>query len=198
MDKFEAAYVFTSKWEGGLTDDAADAGGITNCGVSFEFLKDCARLDSVKLLCLGIQTPVTRKTIVDLRQDQARDIFRWRFWDTPGYQRYALPLAVTLFDCSVNHGVARAIKLAQKAFNSFCTAFNGRTLLDVDGIQGPKTKAALDSVDGHHIAKAIVSERKAFYQAIVDSKPSQRVFLRGWLNRANDLDKYIDSLEGKE
>lgn len=190
MDKFETAYSFTARWEGGLTDDAMDAGGITNFGVSFEFLKDCANLDSVKLLCLGIKTPVTRKTIVDLRQDQARDIFRWRFWEVPGYERYALPLAVVLFDCSVNHGVSRAIKLAQKAFNSLGVG----SALVVDGIQGPLTKAALESVDALELAKAIVSERKAFYQAIVASRPSQKVFLRGWLNRANDLDKYIDTL----
>lgn len=187
---FETAYSFTARWEGGLTDDAMDAGGITNFGVSFEFLKDCANLDSVKLLCLGIKTPVTRKTIVDLRQDQARDIFRWRFWEVPGYERYALPLAVVLFDCSVNHGVLRAIKLAQKAFNSLGVG----SALVVDGIQGPLTKAALESVDALELAKAIVSERKAFYKAIVASRPSQKVFLRGWLNRANDLDKYIDTL----
>lgn len=192
MDKFEAAYQFTARWEGGLTDDQADAGGITNYGVSFEFLKDCARLDSVKLLCLGIQTPVTRKTIVDLRKDQARDLFRWRFWDVPGFERYALPLAVTLFDCSVNHGVSRGIKLAQKAFNTICA--NPALTLVVDGIQGPKTKAALEASNAFLLAKAIVSERKAFYQGIVDSRPSQRVFLRGWMNRANDLDKYLDTL----
>lgn len=196
MGKFETAYTFTKRWEGGLTDDAMDAGGITNFGVSFEFLKDCARLDSTKLLCLGIKTPVTRKTIVDLRQDQARDLFRWRFWDVPGYERYSLPLAVTLFDCSVNHGVSRAIKLAQKAFNAFCVNSNLR--LEIDGIQGPKTRAALEASNAFILAKAIVSERKAFYQGIVDSRPSQKVFLRGWLNRANDLDKYVDSLEGQE
>ena len=193
MGKFETAYDFTAKWEGGLSDDPADRGGITNYGVSIEFLRDCERLDTTKLLCLGIKTPVSRESIKSLRRDQARDLFRWRFWETPGYERYELPLAAVLFDCSVNHGISRAIKLAQKAFNAIAPATAEK--LSVDGIQGPKTKAALILVGSFPLARAIVSERKRFYQAIVDSNHTQRVFLRGWLNRANDLDKFIDGLE---
>ena len=193
MDKFEAAYQFTARWEGGLTDDPADRGGITNYGVSIEFLKDCERLSSVHVLSLGIKIPVTRESIKNLRRDQARDLFRWRFWNTPDYGRYETPLAVVLFDCSVNHGISRAIKLAQKAFNSICPA--GAEKLAVDGIQGPKTKAALESESSFALARAIISERKKFYQAIVDSNHTQRVFLRGWMNRANNLDKYVDGLE---
>lgn len=192
MDKYDLAYRFVAEWEGGLTDDPADAGGITNFGVSFEFLKDCARLDSVKLLCLGIKTPITRETIKNLRKDQARDLFRWRFWDTPRYEIYQTPLAVTLCDCSVNHGVSKAIKLAQKAFNALSTG----SKLVVDGIQGPLTRAALESTNPGVLAKRIVVERKVFYQAIVATRPSQKCFLKGWMNRANALDQYIDELEG--
>lgn len=192
MGKFETAYEFTKKWEGGFDDDPVDAGGITNYGVSIEFLKDCERLDSVKLLCLGIKLPVSRESIKALRLDQARDLFRWRFWDTPGFDRYDSPLAVTLFDCAVNHGTSRAIKLAQEAFNNLSTDFGGK--LAVDGIQGPLTKAALSSLPAPSLAKEIITKRKAFYQAIVNSKPSQKKFLKGWLNRANDLESYVEAL----
>jgi len=192
MGKFETAYKFTKTWEGGLDDDPVDAGGITKYGVSIEFLKDCERLDSTKLLCLGIKLPVSRESIKSLRIDQARDLFRWRFWDTPHFDRYDAPLAVTLFDCAVNHGTSRAIRLAQKAFNAISTDLGGK--LAVDGIQGPLTKAALNSLPATSLAKEIIKQRKAFYQAIVDSRPSQKKFLKGWLNRANDLERYVEAL----
>lgn len=192
MGKFETAYEFTKKWEGGLDDDPVDAGGITNYGVSIGFLKDCERIDSVKLLCLGIKLPVSRESIKTLRLDQARDLFRWRFWDTPNFDYYDTPLAVTLFDCAVNHGTSRAIKLAQEAFNAISTDFGGK--LVIDGIQGPLTKAALSSLPATSLAKEIITKRKAFYHAIVDSRPLQKKFLRGWLNRANDLESYVEGL----
>lgn len=193
MDKFETAYKFTQAWEGGLTDDPADRGGITNYGVSIEFLRDCERLDTTKLLCLGIKTPVSRESIKSLRKDQAKELFRWRFWDTPQFEIYKTPLAVTLFDCSVNHGVKRSILLAQKAFNYVCPD-QGYWLI-VDGIQGPKTRAALPTVNALALSLAIISARRDFYRAIVKSNASQKVFLKGWLNRADDLEKYVGSLE---
>ena len=192
MDKFSTAHRFVAKWEGDLSDDPADRGGITNFGVSIEFLRDCARIDASHCMHLGIEEPITRETIKALTKEQARDLFRWRFWDVTGYERYETPLAVTLYDCSVNHGVKRAVILAQKAHNRVC--HDPAEWLIVDGIQGPKTKAALSKDDAVALSKTIVSERKAFYQAIVASNSSQRVFLRGWLNRANDLEKYIETL----
>lgn len=190
MDKFDTAHRFTLQWEGGLTDDPADRGGITNYGVCIEFLKDCARLDAVYVMSLGIQLPVTRESIKALRQDQGRALFRWRFWEVPQFEQYGTPLAVTLYDCAVNHGVKRAIILAQRAFNSLSSGVR----LAVDGIQGPLTRSALASLDPYKLAHAIVRERKAFYNAIVESRPNQRVFLKGWMNRANDLDRYLETL----
>lgn len=191
MDKYDIAYAFTQKWEGGLSDDPADRGGITNYGVCIEFLKDCARIDSVHCQHLGISLPLTRETIKALKKDQAKELFRWRFWDTPGFERYDTPLAITLFDCAVNHGVKRSILLAQKAFNNIG---DPALWLIVDGIQGPKTKTALQSVNAAALSTAIISERRDFYRAIVKSNYSQRVFLRGWLNRADDLEKYVDTM----
>jgi len=192
VDKYDLAYQFTQEWEGGLSDDPADRGGITHWGVSIEFLRDCARIDASHCLHLGIEEPVTRETIKALTKDQAKALFRWRFWDHPGFERYQTPLAVTLFDCSVNSGVKRAIILAQKAHNRVC--HDPAEWLVVDGIQGPKTKAALAKDDSLAVSRAIVSERKDFYKAIVASNSSQRVFLRGWLNRADALDQYIGKL----
>ena len=192
MDKFDTAYQFTAQWEGGLSDDPADRGGITHYGVCIEFLRDCARIDSGRCQSLGIYPPITRETIKALTKGQASELFRWRFWDTPKFEQYETPLAVTLFDCSVNHGVKRAILFAQKAFNSVCPD-QGYWLI-VDGIQGPKTRAALPTVNSVALSLAIISARRDFYRAIVKSNASQMVFLKGWLNRADDLERYVSNL----
>ena len=39
MGNFEKAHEFTSRWEGGYVNHAADPGGATNFGISLRFLK---------------------------------------------------------------------------------------------------------------------------------------------------------------
>ena len=41
---------------------------------------------------------------------------------------------------------------------------------------------------------AMLDAREKFFQTIVDNKPSQQVFLRGWINRVDDLRRYVRGL----
>lgn len=191
MDKFDVSYRFVAKWEGGFDDDPVDRGGVTNFGVSIEFLKDCQMVDSYQLRALGIITPVCRDSIVKLTQAQAKALFKWRFWDALHLDDYPTPLSVVLCDCAVNHGRSRAVKLAQKGYNAINPSIYS---LAVDGILGPLTSKALrDCAESslQPLCEAIIAERRAFYRAIVDSNPSQKRFLRGWMNRVADLETYI-------
>ena len=84
MSYFPQAHAFTARWEGGLTDDPADRGGITKYGVSLAFLKGIADdgQDSRDMLDrMGIRLPVTREVIKSLTQGQASSLFKWQFWD---------------------------------------------------------------------------------------------------------------------
>ena len=57
-----------------------------------------------------------------------------------------------------------------------------------DGIVGPKTLAALNNTPG--IKDKIYQTRKAYFEAIVRKNPTQKKWLKGWMNRLN----YIYSL----
>ena len=56
-----------------------------------------------------------------------------------------------------------------------------------DGVVGQQTITTLNKQDPAAFFNKIRAERVAFLEGIVQRDPSQRVFLRGWLNRLNDL-----------
>jgi len=37
--------------------------------------------------------------------------------------------------------------------------------------------------------KALIEERKNYYLLIVESRPSQKVFLKGWMNRVKEFEE---------
>ena len=55
-----------------------------------------------------------------------------------------------------------------------------------DGIVGQKTIDAINSADQEAIYRKIWKRRRDFYYGIVANKPTQKAFLKGWLNRLND------------
>jgi len=74
-----------------------------------------------------------------------------------------------VFDCAVNSGPSRSIKLLQGA----CPG------LAIDGVIGPKTLEAAKAVD----PVLVVNAREAFVRRIVARDATQAKFLGGWLNR---------------
>ena len=54
-----------------------------------------------------------------------------------------------------------------------------------DGIVGPKTIAALNNAKD--IKTKVYNARKAYFEAIVKKNPSQKKWLKGWMNRLNSL-----------
>ena len=193
-DAFAVAHAFTAKWEGGLSDVPQDAGGITRYGVSLAFLQSLyneslATRDTLSRI--GVSLPPTRESVKRLTADQAAAIFRWQFWHALKCDAFPLPIAVILYDMAVNHGRARAVKLAQRGYNATLANASGR--LVEDGVPGPLTRRCL-SVDSPELRRSICDAREQFYRDIVASRPSQKVFLKGWLNRTNALRAYVEKL----
>ena len=165
---FKKAQNFIFKWEGGLCDDPADAGGITKYGISLSFLKN-------------IKPDATRNDIINLTKAEARELFHKHFWDRCRCAEMPDKTAFILFDTAVNVGCMQAVKFLQRAVGTY-----------VDGLIGPKTiKAACVVNDNTETLESILNQRANFYENLAKNKPSQRVFLRGWLNRTNDLRKAI-------
>ena len=56
-----------------------------------------------------------------------------------------------------------------------------------DGVIGPKTLLAINSANPKELFGRIWKAREQFYLDIVKRKPSQSVFLNGWMNRLNSF-----------
>lgn len=165
---------FILSWEGGYVNDPIDKGGATNMGVTIAtwrnvgYDKDGDRdidVDDLKLLS---------------KDDVLSRVLKPHYWDKwKADQIKSQSVANILVDWVWGSG-ANGIKIPQKLLG-----------LTVDGIVGPKTLAAVNSSDSLALFNAIKAEREAFLYRIVERDPTQKRFIKGWLNRLNAL-KYND------
>ncbi len=190
MGSFEKYHAFVSKWEGGLSDNKKDPGGITKYGVSLRFLKGLG----LALGDLDHDGDVDADDIRNMTPEQSRAIFRREFFNRYSIADYPAPVGMALYDAMVNMGPVQAGKCLQYALNFY----PGMTLL-VDGVIGNNTKKALASkcvteATTMNVALRAVAQRQKFYHCLVKKNPDLDRFLLGWLNRTNALTKYIQEM----
>ena len=184
MTNFERCQQFTLKWEGGLSDDPEDKGGLTKYGISWEYLQDMSRSrPSVLRDILGTST-VTRQLIKNLTKEQAGALFKFSFWDPFKLDEMPISVALCAYDMNLNHGSFNAMKIMQRACNIMPSVM---PKLSVDGKYGPKTRSAMHFMNCPNGIAAIANKRQSFYDAIVANNPKQKGFIRGWTNRCNDM-----------
>lgn len=165
---------FILSWEGGYVNDPVDKGGATNMGVTISTWRNVGYdkdgdgdidVDDLKLLS---------------KDDVLNRVLKPHYWDKwKADQIKSQSVANILVDWVWGSG-ANGIKLPQKLLG-----------LTVDGIVGPKTLAAVNASDSLVLFNTIKAEREAFLYRIVERDPTQKRFIKGWLNRLNAL-KYND------
>lgn len=167
FELFDEAMDFVFRWEGGLCEDKNDAGGITNYGICLRFLK-------------SVDPKATREDIKNMTKDKAKDLFYQNFWLPCRCDELSDKVAFVLFDTAINVGVSQASKFLQRVVG-----------VKDDGKVGPDTVNAVKEYIENHDEATLVSEflkkRSQFYKNIVANRPSQKVFLKGWLNRTTAL-----------
>lgn len=164
--------------EGGFTDHPADRGGPTNFDIT------------QRTLARYLGRKVTRNDVRRLSRDLAVDIYRRAYYLEPRIDTLPKSIRAFLFDSAVNHGPKRAIHLLQQVCNAA-----GFGDLKVDGLLGPATQrqaAIADDAMGIWFVAALTEERRMFYRLIVQRNPSQRVFLKGWMNRLAEFDQTLE------
>lgn len=78
-----------------------------------------------------------------------------------------------LFETAVNIGVRQTIKLMQRVLG-----------VKADGILGPQTLKAINSVSPEDFIKDFALARIAFYTGLANRDPREYgIYLRGWINR---------------
>lgn len=154
--------------EGGYVFDKDDAGGETNHGVT-------DKLDGKVDGMADIDGDGTGDVLISkLTSEQASQIYKRVFWDEmKGDQIKDQSVASIVFDAFVNSGPV-ALKQLQKEIG-----------VSTDGKIGPNTLAVLNQYAGVIVFEAFKDARIRFYKALAERKPSQKKFLKGWLNRIN-------------
>jgi lysozyme family protein len=176
---FDYAIEFVLKHEGGFVNSKKDPGGATNYGVSLRFLK-AAGLD------IDLDGDVDVNDILALDKDRAREIYRRFWWNKYHYWGISdSDIAKKILDMSVHMGAKQAHKIAQIAVNRLCDK-----PIAVDGLLGPETFRAINKLVAEGKTQALYDELKDnaahFYINLAADVPELKLFLKGWLRRADD------------
>ena len=155
---------FILRWEGGFVNDKDDLGGATNMGVTL------ATYRSV------FGRKKTAKDLKRMNRVQWGVIFKKFYWDKweadEIKDQNVANILVDWLWCSGSYG----IKIPQRVLG-----------VSADGIVGSKTIAAINERDGRELFDTIKQERKDFIDRICQTRPQNRKFKNGWLNRINSL-----------
>lgn len=159
--------------EGGIVNNAADKGGLTNKGIAWPAWQKYAKED------LGVEP--TAENLEALTDSQAETIYLKRYWEPKGFCKFINDrVALMTYDWTITSG--GAVKQIQIMLNSKYSAGIG-----TDGGLGPKTIDAINSVsDQEQLLQDIATIRRQYYRHLVDADPSQEQFLKGWLKRVDD------------
>ncbi|MCP4354925.1 MAG: hypothetical protein GY793_04695 [Proteobacteria bacterium] len=169
---FEIAVSMVLGLEGGFNDIAVDKGGATNYGISLAFLKR-HKLD------LSQDGVINEEDIRQLTQDKAIKIYYEYFWDDDFESINKTHVCNKVFEMTVNMGKRQAVKLLQRALR----ACGQKDIID-DGIIGSKTLGVIRVANLYGLKASLKSEQAGFYRLLAVKDSSQKIFLKGWLNRA--------------
>ena len=164
------------KLEGGYVDHPNDHGGPTKYGITIGTLSNYrARL------C----TPLD---VMELSINEAEEIYYDSYYIKTGINKLPEIFQHFVLDSAINHGQKRAIRMLQLEFIE-----QGIPTV-ADGIIGKNTIACCREASakmGQRFINGLVERRMKFYQSIVHRNPDQKVFLSGWLNRAEKFRQEI-------
>lgn len=161
----EVLYDFTAKWEGLISNDPDDDGGLTAHGVTQATYSRWRIKSGLPARPVTLSTPAERE-----------QLYYSEFWQAAGCYKVGNRLSKVLFDTAVNPGVSRAIYMLQAVVS-----------VEADGQFGPATLGAVLRVPEVDIIRRLVSARKGYYVARVFADKVNRKFLEGWLNRCDAL-----------
>lgn len=151
------------KHEGGFVNHPADPGGATNKGITLatfrRYIKPTGTVADLKALTI----------------EQATHVYKRQYWDRVSAD--ALPAGVdyAVADFAVNSGPGRSAEFLQRILRC-----------PVDGVIGPKTIAAAQSMSAADIINRLCDDRLAFMRSLKGGD-MWRVFGRGWQARVDDV-----------
>ena len=165
---------FVLKWEGGVSDHDADIGGLTNKGITYiTYFSVCEKVYKIK--------PSTTHFFA-LSYDEVGLMIEY-FWNiaTNNNAIKSQKIAESLFNWNWGSG-RMGLKWFQIMLNS-----EYKTNLFPDGIVGNHTSTMINMIDEDELFRLTIKYRYNQFHQICNRNPSQKVFLKGWLNRLRDF-----------
>ncbi len=168
MAKIELLVPKILKWEGGFVNHPNDKGGATNKGITIATFTSYRKLK-------GLPQPSV-DDLKNISNEEWMDILKTLYWDRwKADQINNQSIANFLVDWVWASGVY-GIKYPQQVLG-----------VVVDGIVGSRTLTAVNEYpDQKELFQKLWDRRKQHFENIVQRDPSQKVFLKGWMNRLND------------
>lgn len=149
---FEQAFERLIGQEGGYVNHPDDPGGETNWGITKRTALEAGYHGNMR----------------DLTRDQARDIYRYAYWNRARCDRYDGAIGFQLFDIAVNSGIGNAIRMLQRAAG-----------VADDGDIGKVTLSAIAEFKPLDLIALLNAERQEFYCKL----STFSTFGRGWSRR---------------
>lgn len=106
--------------------------------------------------------------IPNLTLERAKELYLRDYWGPAGCDAVPDPIKLHLFDVAVNSGVGRAVRLLQRAVGEI-----------EDGVLGPRTLAATNSMPAARLVARLCGVRLAFMADL----PAWAHFSKGWARR---------------
>lgn len=160
-DNFAASLALTLVYEGGWSDHPRDPGGATMCGITqrvYDEDRDARRLP--------------RQSVRTSTEAERSAIYRRRYWDACRCDDLPAGVDYAVFDCAVNSGVARSVKMLQRIVGSAA-----------DGAMGAATLARVQAYCASYQATALTDALCVAREAFLRALPTFATFGRGWMAR---------------
>lgn len=195
MAQFDAAIRVILKHEGGYQNSSKDRGNyVSATGEWVEGKYPNFKSPTGKAIYQigtnrGITAPELYEylgrlpTVADMKnlsEMTAKEIYKENYWKPMrGNEINSQAIANIIFDGCVNQGKGFMLRSVQTVLK-----------IEVDGIVGPVTIAAINAANQGQLFKWIKEERRQRYLAIA-KQPGQSGFLAGWLSRLNSFKEII-------
>jgi lysozyme family protein len=179
--EFTKAMNFIRPNEGGFSNDPNDPGGPTNYGISLRYLKTLGKYGD-----FDGDGDIDVDDVLLISKNMADDIYRRHFWNLMHYNQIDnQEIATKLMDFSINTGASRGHKLIQQAVNLFYAPKTVEKIyLTVDGVLGPKSIKAINSLNPERLMLHFMAVAASFYVEITQKNPDFEKYFGGWIIRA--------------
>jgi lysozyme family protein len=183
QENFRRSLEFVLQYEGGFVNHPFDKGGPTNLGITLQTLKEYYKLYNYG--DFNNDGEIDINDIILLNSiDKVEPIYKNFYWDKMKLDNFPSGIDFLMFDFGVNSGPKNATKILQRSLNRIQT-------IEVDGILGSQTLKRVNKTPVDILVENMLQERNLFYRKIVSNDPTQQVFLKGWINRLNNVSERV-------